>query len=115
MKSTYGYSKGNTSIGSTTYYISPTAQDPSVSSDAFVADVLVDKAGTSLTYVNTIVEGVVPKQILSYGGYVKDGAKFILKNAYFQNISGFRAQNGHVIMNGGKIEGVVQVVCAEGK
>ncbi|WP_342753038.1 autotransporter outer membrane beta-barrel domain-containing protein [Bartonella sp. ML69XJBT] len=87
--------------------------------DGFVAFVSLEKAGTVLNVLqaNITVDTMVdqPKRMLSYGMYVKDGGKLVLSDSNLRDISGFRVQNGQVIMNRGKIEGAMQVVCAEGK
>ncbi|WP_375621646.1 MULTISPECIES: autotransporter outer membrane beta-barrel domain-containing protein, partial [unclassified Bartonella] len=89
---------------------------PSVSSlDDFIAVFSIEKEGTVLNLLETNIISHRPKQSFLYSASVKDDGKLVLTNSNIKDMSGFRVQNGQVVMNRGKIEGSLQAVCAEGK
>ncbi|WP_375614147.1 autotransporter outer membrane beta-barrel domain-containing protein, partial [Bartonella sp. AC151YNML] len=83
--------------------------------DDLTAVVSIEKAGTVLNLLQMNIMAGKAKQSFLYSASVKDDGKLVLTNSNIKDMSGFRVQNGQVVMNRGKIEGSSQAVCAEGK
>ncbi len=80
-----------------------------------IASIYVEKEGTVINASQMIFMGDKPNTISSYGGYVKDNGKLVLKDSTFADIPALRAQNGVIEMTDGKIGGISHAIYASGK